>query len=91
MLDLEFIELFARSNEFGRELPGGCEMLAREQLRSLWTAYCIVRDLEPDTLMYDVQLRELWMALIENREIYGSSDVFDDVDCFDMYMGELLC
>lgn len=62
----------------------------RWQLRSLWTAYCILADYEVDTLPYDNNIARVWDAVIENRNLAGSSDIFDDFDCFDEYMCEHL-
>lgn len=93
MYEFERMRKFAEEADFGgyNVEPNEVQMLARNQLRCLWTAYCIIADLEPDTLRYDEQLKELWMAVIENRQLLGSTDEFDDIDCFDMWIGEYLC
>lgn len=94
MYEWDRIKRFAESEDFGggyNEAPGACQMLAREQLRCLWTAYCILYDIDPDTLGYDQRIAELWNAVISNRELVGSNDEFDDETCFDLWMGALLC
>lgn len=92
--DWERIKKFVRYSDFG----GGAnaevsesEMLQRNQLRCLWTAWCILQDMEPDTAKYDNGVLMLWCAVIENRDIADSEDTFDNFDAFDLWMGELLC
>ena len=94
MYEWDCIKRFAQSEDFGGEhnfSPNADQMLAREQLRCLWTAYCILYDLEPDTRGYDQRIAELWDAVISNRELVGSRDEFDDETCFDLWMGAMLC
>lgn len=50
-----------------------------EQLRALWTAYCIHNHYECDTYAYDTKLRELY-------EEYAQHDVSLTAEQFDEYM-----
>ena len=56
--------------------------LTMEQFRAIWTTYCIMLDLEPDTVTYDNKL----------LEIYNDywCFVIDDYKAYDLFMGELL-
>lgn len=58
------------------------ENLTMEQFRAIWTTYCIMLDLRPDTLEYDGMLLDVynyyWCFGVENYEKY------------DLFMGELL-
>lgn len=95
MYEWSSIIKFAETNDFSGDgynvEVSPSEMLSRNQLRSLWTAYCILYGLEPDTYGYDARLGALWDAVIENRVVKGSNDKFDDFTCFDLWMGEFLC
>lgn len=54
----------------------------RYQLLALWTAYCLHNNLEVDTIMYDVELIDLWNAIpIEHRRGLHCSNwgEFDDL------------
>lgn len=76
------------------------------QLRSLWTAYCLRYDLDVDTSAYDKDLLSLWReiedACKEDEQETAETDDPDDEDLplmavchtydeFDLYMGEFLC
>ena len=63
-------------------------MVARQQLRSLWTAYCLHAGYDADTAAYDEHLSRLWDEVISHRDIEGSNDVFDDYECFGDFMCE---
>ena len=58
------------------------EDLTMEQFRAIWTTYCILLDLEPDTAVYDKKLMEIyndyWCFEVESYEEY------------DLFMGALL-
>lgn len=58
------------------------EDLTKEQFRAVWTTYCIMFNLEPDTAEYDNKLLEIyefgWCFNVNNYEEYN------------LYMGELL-
>lgn len=59
------------------------EGLTKEQFRAIWTTYCIMSDLNPDTAEYDDKLLEVY-------DNYWCFTV-KDYDEYDLYMGELLC
>jgi len=63
--ELEFLKAFAQESCFDNEL-------CRDQLRSLWTAYCFHHNHDVDTREYDVDLQELW-------------EVIDESDCADWH------
>lgn len=58
------------------------EDLTKEQFRAIWTTYCIMLDLSPDTAAYDNKLLEIynnyWCFSVANYDEY------------DLFMGELL-
>ena len=63
-------------------------VLHSEQLRALWTAFCIHRDLLVDTNEYDVKLISIY------GHLYHTSDTakdHDDFNTFYNYMSEFLC
>lgn len=55
----------------------------REQLRALWTSYCLHHDLNPDTFQYDCNLVELWDA-VESAE--PETEDWRDLDSFESFM-----
>ena len=59
------------------------EDLTKEQFRAIWTTYCIICGLEPDTDEYDGMLIEIY-------EHYWNFPitVFEE---YDFFMSELLC
>lgn len=81
---------FAKEEDFGEGNICQSHELCRKQLRSLWTAYCICNHYEVDTGTYDSDIAKVWDAVIENRKVLGSEDIFDDFDCFDEFMCEEL-
>lgn len=81
---------FAKEEDFGEGNIRESDELCRKQLRSLWTAYCICNDYAVDTAPYDRDIAKVWDAVIENRKVLGSEDIFDDFDCFDDFMCEEL-
>lgn len=74
--ELRFILSFAEENCFDTEL-------ARSQLRSLWTAYCLRHSLDADTSGYDCDLMEIW-AKIEALEC--DTACWSDYDSFSGFM-----
>ena len=58
------------------------ENLTKEQFRAIWTTYCIMLDLKPDTAEYDNKLQEIH----NNYWCFG----VDDYEEYDLFMGELL-
>ena len=61
--------------------------LATDQLKALWTAYCLCRDLAPDTLDYDIEIGAVWQKVTEMLP----NPVWADFEAFDMHMGASLC
>lgn len=69
------------------EFAGGIKLgdaVGCKQLRSLWTTYCIINGVNPDTKVYDTDLFTLW-------EIVQSVWTGTSFDEFDEYMCEGLC
>lgn len=58
------------------------EDLTKEQFRAVWSIYCILLDLTPDTAEYDNKLLEVY-------ESYWCFDT-ENYDEYDLFMGELL-
>lgn len=75
-VELEYIKQFSVENS----LDDG---ICRDQLRSLWTAYCLHHGLAVDTAGYDSDLREVWQAVVE-----AGHDAADwaEIDRFDYFM-----
>lgn len=68
--------------------------IARWQLRSLWTAFCLHNNIDCDTARYDNHLIVVWEAMLENEtNPWSTSKVpgVPDYVAFDLYMGEELC
>lgn len=59
------------------------EVVTKEQFRAIWTTYCLMLDLQPDTAEYDNKLLEIY-------DNYWSFSV-KNYDEYDLFMGELLC
>lgn len=75
-LPFEYLIEFAKGIELG-------DMVGCKQLRSLWTSYCIVNDVDPDTSEYDTDLFFLWETI---QPVWkGTSfDEFDNFMCEEM-------
>ena len=58
------------------------EDLAMEQFRAIWTTYCIMLGLEPDTTEYDDKLFEIYN--------YYWCFSMKDYEEYDLFMSELL-
>ena len=58
------------------------------QLKALWTAYCIIERMDVDTARYDNELLRLWEAVLTTMDIKGSDLIFADFDSFDGFMCE---
>lgn len=58
--EMAFMLEFARTQDF-------CFEVNMKQLRSLWTAYCIRHDCEPDTMQYDENIFWIWKAVQDNE------------------------
>lgn len=63
---------------------------ARNQLRSLWTAYCFHQNLDVDTAEYDSTLLYLWNEIDKNVPCAVGDADWSDFDHFDLFMGEEL-
>lgn len=74
--ELQYIFSFVDEGCFDTEL-------ACNQLRSLWTAYCLHHGLDVDTREYDRGLLEIWtqVAVVE-----GDTANWSDYDSFEIFM-----
>lgn len=79
--EMNFMHKFAASGDFDYEVV--CE-----QLRSLWTAYCLHYDLIVDTRLYDRDLKSLWRVLKERTDIEAAN--WNNFDTFDLFMCKYL-
>lgn len=75
-LPFAYLLEFAESVELGNVV--GCK-----QLRSLWTTYCIINEVNPDTKTYDTDLFTLW-EIVQSVWIGTSFDEFDEFMCEDL-------
>ena len=57
------------------------------QLRALWTSFCIHRELEVDTNLYDAEIAELWNTIV----LAGVPAEGPEFENFDAFMAEYLC
>ena len=55
----------------------------KQQVRALWTAYCLHQDYEVDTYVYDENLLTIWKAITKQNCLL-------DYQSFYNYMSELL-
>lgn len=58
--EMGYLKEFVRESCFDEEI-------SRDQLRCLWTAYCLHHGLDADTSGYDNDLLELWNATAEDE------------------------
>jgi hypothetical protein len=65
--EMAFMLEFARTQDFDFEVN-------IKQLRSLWTAYCIRHDYEPDTAKFDDDINWIWHSLQENNSVPWHDD-----------------
>lgn len=79
MDEFEFIINFARNEDFDYDV-------CYQQLRSLWTAYCLHNNIECDTESHYSRLSDIYYALTENI----SCPEITSFDRFDHYMCENL-
>lgn len=63
------------------------EELSRDQLRSLWTAYCLHDNLDVDTLEYDEDLARLWAVA---SEVGDGTTEWSDYESFGHFMSRYL-
>ena len=78
--ELEYLQEFVRQCCFDEEL-------GRDQLRCLWTAYCLHHGLDADTSGYDNDLKKLWNTMAEDEP--ETAD-WSDYDSFDNFMCRFL-
>lgn len=74
--ELKYLKQFAFESCFDADI-------CRDQLRSLWTAYCFHQNLDVDTAAYDHDLQELWEAV---AEVERETADWSDFDSFDLFM-----
>lgn len=63
---LEFVE---SSEDIG-------SVLSMQQLRCLWTAYCLHENIDVDTVEYDNMMTEIWFVIQESENAPYSSDEY---------------
>lgn len=78
--EMKYLKEFVRQGCFDVEL-------IRDQLRCLWTAYCLHHGLDADTSGYDNDLKDLWNATAEDEP--ETAD-WSDYDSFDNFMCRFL-
>lgn len=61
------------------------EEVLRLQLKSLWSAYCLHKNFDADTLQYDLACRDLWEKVEEK-----DTSCWSDFDSFENYLCEYL-
>lgn len=49
------------------------EMVVMQQLRCLWTAYCLHQNIDVDTVEYDNRVMEMWNVMQKNESAPYSS------------------
>ena len=67
--EMKYLKEFVRQGCFDEEL-------GRDQLRCLWTAYCLHHRLDADTSGYDNDLMELWNTTAEDEPETADRDDF---------------
>ena len=72
----KYLKEFARQSCFDEET-------SRDQLRCLWTAYCLHHGLDADTSGYDSGLLDLWDTMAEEE---AEKAGWSDYDSFDNFM-----
>lgn len=73
--EFEYLLKFAEEADLSEEV-------CRLQFKSLWTAYCLHRSLDVDTLQYDLACRNLWEKVEEkDTACWGDFDSFDNYLC----------
>lgn len=63
-----YLTAFAVGSDLG-------ESVCRQQLRALWTSYCLHQNLGVDTREYDADMQSLWLVIAERDGESGWSDV----------------
>ena len=78
--EMGYLKEFVRQSCFDEEI-------GRDQLRCLWTAYCLHHGLDADTSGYDNDLKKLWNTMAEDEP--ETAD-WSDYDSFDNFMCRFL-
>ena len=78
--EMKYLKEFIRQSCFDEET-------SRDQLRCLWTAYCLHHRLDADTSGYDNDLLELWNTAAEDEP---ETVDWSDFDSFDNFMCKYL-
>ncbi len=78
--EMKYLKEFTRQSCFDVEVN-------RDQLRCLWTAYCLHHGLDADTSVYDNDLLELWNIMVEDE---SETADWSDFDGFDNFMCKYL-
>lgn len=78
--ELHYLLRFAKEADFSEEIS--CL-----QLKALWTAYCLHKNLDVDTIAYDKKCKKIWDAI---RETEPDTAHWSDPESFDLYVGEFL-
>lgn len=71
-----------------RDASSTNEELFANQLLSLWTAYCLHKNMMCDTAAYDNKILRIWGLIEEDDKPEGC---YKDFDGFDLFMGQYLC
>lgn len=74
--ELDFILAFIEESSFDEELV--CQ-----QLRSLWTTYCLHHGLDVDTRDYDADIATVWAVMSENED---DNAYWSDLDSLSSYL-----
>lgn len=74
--EFEYLKEFARNADLDFQI-------ARDQLRALWTVYCLHAGYDADTAPYDYHLRELWEVIPSGSDLHDF-DTFYNFMCTDM-------
>ena len=69
---------------FAMGIENWAEQLSLNQLRCLWTAYCLHQNMTVDTFSYDNELKQVW------RDMRGADQIFVDYDAFCNFMAAYL-
>lgn len=86
MEEFEFMLDFIKEADFGFDV-------CQEQLRCLWTAYCLRNAQYPDTYEYDNDIRDLYKAVNQNTTncwVDGNEYNIDGFEEFDKFMCQFL-
>lgn len=78
--EFEYIKEFVQNQDFDYQV-------VRNQLRALWTAYCIHAHYEVDTASYDSRIYGLWDIVSNDNKTntdWHDFDTFDGFMCADM-------